>query len=125
MIAHQGERIEATKADMELAISRFKSEIEIREGRIKKLRELRAQYEKGGDDRTGPSAVTPPRAEGEIELQTVKGIGPVGEERLRAGGITTLKALSESPPAKIAEILDVSEERAATFVSEAKTLLNQ
>jgi hypothetical protein len=56
-------------------------------------------------------------------LNDVRGIGPVYAARLEADGITSLDELALIEAAELAEILQVTEGRAAGFVEEAKRLL--
>ena len=72
--------------------------------------------------RVVPPPPEPPSSAGD-ELTRVKGIGPVYAERLRTGGITSLKELASVPPDKVAEAADVPTERAADWVSQASDLV--
>jgi predicted flap endonuclease-1-like 5' DNA nuclease len=112
VIAAQDQRLEATRAAMANSVTRFENEVRLRETRIAELRELRKQL---GDD-GGKTA--PP-----VRLRDVKGIGPVAEERLHEGGITSVKVFAETPPARIAELLERNADVAKEFIREAKRLL--
>jgi predicted flap endonuclease-1-like 5' DNA nuclease len=120
MIAEQGARVEVTRAAQVASNLRFETEIKAREQRIAELTELSEQYKRGTSKPTHPNRPTRPAGRG--RLQDVNGIGAVAEKRLEEGGIDTLDALSKAPPAKVAELLGVQEERAAVFVAEARRL---
>lgn len=113
IIAGHDERLEATRAAMAASAARFESEIKLREERITELRNLQAQYQQAGGG----------RPEREADLEDITGIGPVAAERLRTAGITSVKALSRTAPARIAEILGTNPDKAAEFITEAKRLL--
>ena len=53
----------------------------------------------------------------------VSGIGPVGAERLAAGGVGDLAALTSAEPAAVAELLSISEVRAMGLVEAARALV--
>ena len=108
MIAAQRERLDATRAAMANAMSRFESEVKQREARIAELKELRKQF---AEPTPGP------------RLRDVKGIGPVAAERLEKNGITSLKILAETSPERLAEILERNEEAAKEIILEARRLL--
>lgn len=56
-------------------------------------------------------------------LQQVKGIGPVFDGRLQAEGITTIAQVAALPAEKLADLLEISENRAKNILTEAaKTL---
>jgi predicted flap endonuclease-1-like 5' DNA nuclease len=57
------------------------------------------------------------------DLQQVKGVGPVFDGRLQASGITTIAQLAALPPAKLAELLDIGEQRAAAILVDAGSLM--
>jgi predicted flap endonuclease-1-like 5' DNA nuclease len=124
VIAAQGERLEATRAAMARSASRFENEVRVRETRIAELRSLRERFE--GREPVVPVEPEPPAPPaGPGGLRDIRGIGRVAEDRLRESGITTIRELSEAPPARIAEILDASEERATEFVREARLRLGR
>lgn len=133
MIADQEQRITAAKASRDLAVQRFEGEIKAREQRIEALKAFAKDIEGGGSTPTpGPTpAPTPspiPRQPGVqpergLELGEIDGIGPVAERRLREGDIDSVAALSRARPARVAELLNVSREKAASFIAEAKRLL--
>lgn len=57
------------------------------------------------------------------DLQQVKGIGPVFDGRLQAEGIITIARVAAMPAEKLANLLEISENRAKTILTEAaKTL---
>ena len=57
------------------------------------------------------------------ELQRVKGIGPVFDGRLQAEGITTIAQVAAMPAEKLADLLEISKNRAKIILTEAaKTL---
>lgn len=56
------------------------------------------------------------------DLQRVKGIGPVFADRLQEAGVNNVAALTAVSPKKLAEILDISEGRAANILAEAVRL---
>lgn len=56
------------------------------------------------------------------DLQRVKGIGPVFAQKLQAVDIDTLAELTAVSPQKLAEILDISEGRAAAILLEAQRI---
>jgi hypothetical protein len=58
-------------------------------------------------------------------VQEVNGIGPATAERLKQKRITNLAHLASMEPAKLAEILEISEVRAMAFIDEARRLLTE
>lgn len=56
------------------------------------------------------------------DLTIVQGIGPVFAKRLTQGGIDTLVKLTAVSPAKLAEILQIPESRAAIILDAAQTV---
>ncbi|AFK20356.1 class III poly(R)-hydroxyalkanoic acid synthase subunit PhaC [Haloferax mediterranei ATCC 33500] len=59
-------------------------------------------------------------AEQETSLQTIDGIGPTYEERLRDAGITTVGQLATAEAATLADRLGVSESRVTTWMEQAR-----
>jgi hypothetical protein len=57
------------------------------------------------------------------DLQQVKGIGPVFDGRLQAEGITTIAQVAAMPVEVIANLLEISENRANTILTEAVKIL--
>jgi predicted flap endonuclease-1-like 5' DNA nuclease len=57
------------------------------------------------------------------QVDEVRGIGPEYKERLEAKGIKNLAELASIVPARLAEILEISEVRAVSFIDEARCLL--
>ncbi|WP_435344921.1 class III poly(R)-hydroxyalkanoic acid synthase subunit PhaC [Haloarchaeobius sp. HRN-SO-5] len=60
------------------------------------------------------------RAGRERSLQTLDGVGPAFEERLREAGITTVGQLAGAEPAVLADRLDIGESRVASWVEQAR-----
>jgi len=60
---------------------------------------------------------------GADDLSAVKGIGPVYQARLIAGGVTTFAALAKSDRARLAAIAQVGEETAAAWAEQAAALV--
>jgi hypothetical protein len=58
-------------------------------------------------------------------VEEVNGIGPTTAERLKKKRITNLAHLASMEPAKLAEILEISEVRAMGFIDEARRLLTE
>jgi predicted flap endonuclease-1-like 5' DNA nuclease len=56
------------------------------------------------------------------DLQRVKGIGPVFAQKLQAADIDTLVELTAVSPLQLAEILEISEGRAAAILLEAQRI---
>ena len=56
-------------------------------------------------------------------VDEVSGIGPVMKSRLEEEGITNLAELASMEPARLAEILSISEVRAMSFIDAARELL--
>jgi len=59
----------------------------------------------------------------DIPLTKVKGLGPVMAERLRASGFTTVESIAIAPARVLADVLGVSEEKAAKISQAARDLL--
>lgn len=57
------------------------------------------------------------------DLQQVKGIGPVFDGRLQAQGIVTIAQVAAMPAEKLASLLEISENRAKTILTEAAKYL--
>jgi Family of unknown function (DUF6519)/Carboxypeptidase regulatory-like domain len=58
-------------------------------------------------------------------VREIPGIGGVFASRLEQEGVTTVSELAALPPARLATILNVSEDRAGGFIEAARALLNQ
>jgi len=58
-------------------------------------------------------------------VEEVKGIGPATAELLKAKRITNLAHLASMEPGKLADILEISEVRAMTFIDQARRLLTE
>ena len=59
----------------------------------------------------------------DIPLTKVKGLGPVMAERLRSSGFTTVESIAIAPARVLADVLGVSEEKAAKISQAARDLL--
>ena len=68
------------------------------------------------------NAPTDPAADAD-DLSEVKGIGPVYAGRLEEAGITTFAALAAATPERIADVAQVTEERAGDWRSQAAALV--
>jgi replicative superfamily II helicase len=60
-----------------------------------------------------------------IELAEVKGIGPRTAEKLKEAGIENANQLAGSSPPVVAGAIGSSEERAISFIGEARSLLGR
>jgi predicted flap endonuclease-1-like 5' DNA nuclease len=58
-----------------------------------------------------------------MDLRAVKGVGQKRAEQLKAAGFDSLQKLAESDPQTVAAAAGVSENRAATWIDSAKTIL--
>jgi hypothetical protein len=58
-------------------------------------------------------------------LTKVRGIGDTYANRLKESGITTVAELASTEPGRLANVLGISEERAAGFIEEARRLLEE
>jgi len=58
-----------------------------------------------------------------IALRSLKGVGPAMEERLKAGGITTVEQLASSTMEQLTAIKGIGEKTAKTLIAEAKQAL--
>ena len=58
-----------------------------------------------------------------IDLEDVKGIGPVLARKLREAGITSVRTLALMPPRELARITGLGESRAALLSASARSLL--
>ena len=114
LIAEQGQRLDATRAAQAATNQRFEREIKTREARISELQSLADQVKRATLEPTKPTGPT--------RLQDVNGIGAVGEQRLKDAGIGDLQTLSKAQPERVAQLLNVSAQRATAFVTEAKRL---
>jgi predicted flap endonuclease-1-like 5' DNA nuclease len=65
-------------------------------------------------------AAPPARA---LDLRVVKGVGQKRAEQLKAAGFASVQKLAESDPQTVAAAVGVSENRAATWIDSAKTIL--
>ncbi|MBS7615103.1 hypothetical protein KEJ18_05165 [Candidatus Bathyarchaeota archaeon] len=57
-----------------------------------------------------------------IDLEKIRGIGPIMAEKLFKAGIKSLKDLANSDPKKVADALNISTESAGVFINVAKSL---
>jgi predicted flap endonuclease-1-like 5' DNA nuclease len=73
-----------------------------------------------GRETVRQTAVSPHQPD---DLQQVKGIGPVFDGRLQAQGIVTIAQVSALPAEKLASLLEISENRAKTILTEAAKYL--
>ena len=60
-----------------------------------------------------------------VELKDVKGIGPKTADKLIEAEINTANDLAVATPEEVAEAIGCSEERAANFIDDARTLLTE
>ena len=113
-VAGLRQRLEQLEKSREATLARLDQEIERRRTALSRLREElaadRANLAKAKGAPT-PSILT-----------KVKGVGPAFSERLVAVGITDAAALAAEDPGRIAEVLDISHERAARIVKAAAKL---
>ena len=63
----------------------------------------------------------PPEEDGD-DLTAIKGIGPVYKARLAAGGMVSFSQLSDADPERVADVADVTVERAREWVGQAAGL---
>ena len=66
-----------------------------------------------------PEPVVDDVVETAVNLQSVKGIGPKFAERLEAAGIVTIESLTAKTATQLAEVLTISESRAAAILESA------
>jgi predicted flap endonuclease-1-like 5' DNA nuclease len=59
-----------------------------------------------------------------VDLREVKGIGQKRAEQLKAAGFDSVQKLAEGAPQHVAEVVGVSENRAANWIENAKLLLS-
>jgi len=59
----------------------------------------------------------------ELDLEDIKGIGPVIARKLREAGITSVKALAVTPPKLISELTGLGESRAAALAAAARAAI--
>jgi len=62
-------------------------------------------------------------APGSRPVTDVKGVGPATAEKLEKAGITTLQELADADPAKVGEAASVSDDKAKSYVHDAKEIL--
>ncbi len=75
---------------------------------------------RGGETAKSPQPAIPmPQAD---DLQQVNGIGPVFDGRLRASGIHSIAQLAALSAKKLAELLEIGENRAAAILAGAAQL---
>lgn len=69
-----------------------------------------------------PPRYRTPEAEADVDLTTVKGIGPVYAERLNEAGIYDYAQLAAADPAAVADAAGTSESAAKGWIEQAATL---
>lgn len=85
-----------------------------------KLRELRIELKKqDGNVQREDGA-----AEKSVDLQTVRGVGPVFEKRLHASGITTVGHLANVDAEALSMALRTNVGRAKTIIAEASDMIS-
>lgn len=67
-------------------------------------------------NRTMATAVVPP-----VDLTAIHGVGPVFAGRLQAAGIVSIAAVAEMAVARLADVLQISESRAQSIQTAART----
>ncbi|HEX5037081.1 MAG TPA: transcription termination factor NusA [bacterium] len=76
-------------------------------GRLQELKDAAKAYiekkRQGGEGGEGEGMVIPPPAEGEVPLETVKGVGPKTLELLAAAGITAPSQVAQFTPEELSE----------------------
>lgn len=125
MIAHQRDRLEATKAAMEASAKRFQEEIRLREQRIVELEALATRQQKGDEQLREPTKPGMPGITGRLDLREVEGVGPVAARKLGAAGINTVKKLGKASEARVQEVLDVTRDKAESVIAAAKRMLDR
>lgn len=70
-----------------------------------------------------PTQLVSSRAEDSRPVDEVLGIGPVYRSRLESNGIMDITQLAAAEPSRVANILQVSEPRAQSFITQAQSLL--
>lgn len=89
---------------------------------LDKLAEVEARFRKLPARETAVSAHIPP-TQPPVDLEIVKGIGPVFAAQLRQQGVTTLEKLAQLTPNQLAALLDIGEKRAKTILAETNKVL--
>ena len=127
MLANLDERLDNAKMARAESIKRHDAEIARIELSRKKLAEEIAADEKylGGAIRTGgdgssPTPTRPTRPTGGVPVEGVKGIGKKYGSRLERKSIRTVDDLAAADPAKVAEVLSISENKAKELVRAAR-----
>ena len=82
------------------------------------------RYDENVDTLKAYSAVEATPPERDIDLREVKGIGQKRAEQLKAAGFDSVQKLAESEPQHLAEAVGISENRAANWIENAKTILS-
>lgn len=110
------DRVDREIAGLQKRIERFQKEIEADRKNLERRDPVTPEP-------VTPEPVTPePRRPGRVSVREIRGIGEASEARLRAKGITEAGQIARMNKSELAEILGVSEERAAEFIREAKRL---
>jgi predicted flap endonuclease-1-like 5' DNA nuclease len=60
-----------------------------------------------------------------VDLETVRGIGPIFAARLRQARIDTLEKLAAASAERVAEILNIGDSRAEAILMEARSMLGR
>jgi predicted flap endonuclease-1-like 5' DNA nuclease len=108
------QRLEQLEKAREATVARLDQEIDRRRTALSRLgQELAADRANLAKAKGTPA---PP------SLTEVKGVGPAFSERLVAVGIADAAALAAADPGRVAEVLDISPERAAKIVKAARKL---
>lgn len=113
-------RLNEAKKDKQAVVERIDHQIAVLDKQIAGLAKEIETDRNNLKDQPVPVDPDPTRGLGRLSVRRIRGIGEVAEARLLEHGITKSTEVARMRKAQLAEILGISEQRAAEFIKAAK-----
>jgi predicted flap endonuclease-1-like 5' DNA nuclease len=110
-------RLDEAEAAKAAAVERYDQAVAGYRRDIKELETRREEVRRGLEGRDGPGGPLPG---GDRPVDAVRGIGPQFRARLEEAGVRSVRELAALQPARLAAILEISEDRAAALIESAR-----